>query len=87
MQNNLVENVKDYIGITTDDEDINRQISIKVYAVKNYLINAGAKIDDSNINEEIIACIGTGVNDLLNEKAGDTKFSPAFKMLANQICR
>ena len=29
MDNMLVESVKDYLGITTDDEDVNRNISIK----------------------------------------------------------
>ena len=86
MDNMLVESVKDYLGITTDDEDVNRNISIKSEAVKNYLVKAGAKIDENNYSEEVIACIATGVNDLLNNKAGDTKFSPAFNMLAMQIC-
>ena len=86
MSKTLVENVKEYLGITTNDEDVTRDILIKANAVKNYLIKAGAKIDENNYDEAIIACIATGVNDLLNNKAGDTKFSPAFNMLAMQIC-
>lgn len=87
MDDKLVENVKDYLGITTDDIDVTRNISIKANAVKVYLIKAGANIDANNCSEEVVACIATGVNDLLNNKAGDTKFSPAFNMLAMQICR
>ncbi|WP_394896291.1 hypothetical protein [Clostridium paraputrificum] len=86
MSKTLVEDVKGYLGITTNDEDVTRNILIKANAVKNYLIKAGAKIDENNYNEAVIACIATGVNDLLNNKAGDTKFSPAFNMLAMQIC-
>lgn len=86
MSKTLVEDVKGYLGITTNDEDVTRNILIKANAVKNYLIKAGAKIDENNYDEAIIACIATGVNDLLNNKAGDTKFSPAFNMLAMQIC-
>ena len=86
MSKTLVEDVKEYLGITTNDEDVTRNILIKANAVKNYLIKAGAKIDENNYNEAVIACIATGVNDLLNNKAGDTKFSPAFNMLAMQIC-
>ncbi|MFQ8922355.1 MAG: hypothetical protein ACLR60_10715 [Clostridium paraputrificum] len=86
MSKTLVEDVKRYLGITTNDEDVTRNILIKANAVKNYLIKAGAKIDENNYDEAIIACIATGVNDLLNNKAGDTKFSPAFNMLAMQIC-
>ncbi len=86
MDNMLVESVKDYLGITTDDEDLTRNIAIKSNAVKLYLVKAGAIIDDT-YSEEVIACIATGVNDLLNNKAGDTKFSPAFNMFAMQLCR
>ena len=86
MSKTLVEDVKRYLGITTNDEDVTRNILIKANAVKNYLIKAGAKIEENNYNEAVIACIATGVNDLLNNKAGDTKFSPAFNMLAMQIC-
>ena len=86
MSKTLVEDVKGYLGITTNDEDVTRNILIKANAVKNYLIKAGAKIDENKYNEAVISCIATGVNDLLNNKAGDTKFSPAFNMLAMQIC-
>ena len=74
------------LGITTDDEDIIANIRGKVEAVKLFLMNAGAKIGEE-ITEDIVSCIAIGVNDLLNNKAGETKFSPAFNMIAMQICR
>lgn len=85
---NLVDEVKSCLGITTDDVDVTRNISIKTNAVKAYLLKGGYKLPISGeYSEEVIACIAVGVNDLLNNKAGETKFSPAFTMLAMQICR
>lgn len=88
MDDKLVEDVKIYLGITTDDIEVTQNISLKAKAVKTYLKKGGAKfVEGEEYNEEVVACIATGVNDLLNNKAGDTKFSPAFNMLAMQICR
>lgn len=88
MDDKLVEDVKVYLGITTDDIDITRNIELKVNVTKLYLIKAGMKKPtDGKYDDEVIGCIATGVNDLLNNKAGETKFSPAFTMLAMQICR
>lgn len=89
MDDKLVEDVKLYLGITTDDVEVTKGILLKCKAVKLYIVKGGAKLptDGSYYSEELIACIATGVNDLLNNKAGDTKFSPAFNMLAMQICR
>ncbi|MBS4958914.1 MULTISPECIES: hypothetical protein [Clostridium] len=83
----LLENVKAELGITINDELIDKNIILKINAVKGYLENGGAKIDINNISGETLSCIAIGVNDLLNNKAGETKFSPAFNMLAMQICR
>lgn len=74
------------LGITTDDEEVIANIRGKVKAVKLFLTNAGAKIGEE-VTEDIVSCIAIGVNDLLNNKAGETKFSPAFNMMAMQICR
>lgn len=88
MDDILLEGVKDSLGITTNDTDVNRSIMIKVKAVKLYLIKGGAKLEPGiEYDDEFISCVAVGVNDLLNNKAGDTKFSPAFTMLAMQICR
>ena len=73
------------LGITTDDEEVIANIRGKVKAVKLFLTNAGAKIGEE-VTEDVISCISIGVNDLFN-KAGETKFSPAFNMMAMQICR
>lgn len=84
----LLTDVKASLGITIDDEMINKSIELKINAVKTYLRNAGADIEeDKELTNDIIGCITIGVNDLLNNKAGDTKFSPAFNILAMQICR
>ena len=74
------------LGITTDDEEVIANIRGKIKAVKLFLTNAGAKIGEE-VTEDIVSCIAIGVNDLLNNKAGETKFSPAFNMMAMQICR
>lgn len=86
MDEEILNFVLSDLGITTYDEDVLRNIKGKIRAVKQYLINGGLKIKEES-KEEMYACISIGVNDLLNNKSGDTKFSPAFKMIAMQICR
>lgn len=86
MNSELLEEVKASLGITIEDELIDRNIALKIDVVKQYLINAGLTINEEALTADIIGCIATGVNDLLNNKAGETKFSPAFNMLAMQIC-
>lgn len=87
MDDKLVDDVKIYLGITTDDAEVTNNIKLKAIATMQYLKNAGMKNVDGICSEESISCIAIGVNDLLNNKAGDTKFSPAFNMLAMQLCR
>ena len=82
----LLDDVKCNLGITVSDPDIDSSINNKINAVKGYLVDGGAVITDSP-SELAVACISIGVNDLLNNNAGETKFSPAFVMLAKQICR
>ncbi len=82
----MLNDVKSYLGITAEDSDLDSSINLKISAVKSYLITGGAAV--KTLESEIgTACIAIGVNDLLNQKAGESKFSPAFKLLANQICR
>lgn len=90
----LTEEVKKSLGITSDDELVNINLRNKVVAVKEYLINGGAlhmKEDPitkvNSITDIDISCIAIGVNDLLNNKAGETKFSPVFELISMQICR
>lgn len=80
----LLADVKSALGITVEDDDVDRNIRMKISTVKVYLLNAGMKSDISN--DSIVGCVAVGVNDLLNNKAGETKFSPAFNILAMQIC-
>lgn len=83
----LVSKVKEYLGITTDDEVITRGIKLKALTAKAYLIKGGATHLKENFTDSDITCIAVGVNDLLNGIPGETKFSPAFNTLALQICR
>ena len=55
------------LGITTEDEEVIRNIKGKIRAVKQYLINGGLQIKEDS-KEEVFACISIGVNDLLNNK-------------------
>jgi 3D (Asp-Asp-Asp) domain-containing protein len=90
----LYSKVKEQLGITTEDTLVKRNLLLKTIAVKLYLIKAGAKqmVTDpvtgkNNISDIDVACIAIGVNDLLSGKAGEIKFSPAFNIIAMQICR
>ena len=74
------------IGITDTDEDIVFQVCSKAAVVLSTLASGGAKIDESNISDNELYIIGIGVNDLLNNTAGSTGFSPAFNVLATQLC-
>jgi hypothetical protein len=85
--NTLCSKIKEQLGITTEDVVVSNNIKLKAVAVKKYLIKGGAVHLNSEINETDLSCIAIGVNDLLNNKAGDTKFSPAFDFFAQQICR
>lgn len=92
VNDEVVSDIMQHLSIATDDPDVKNNIKMKAIAVLSYLKNAGynaennAENNNDILNNELIACISIGVNDLLNNKAGDTKFSPAFKMLAMQLC-
>lgn len=88
----LLKKVKNSLGITIDDPDINNGIKLKIQGTIGYLNDGGATIPDEDVDyvditPKMINCIAIGVNDLLNNKAGVTSFSPAFHMFAMQICR
>lgn len=85
-ENNLLEKVKSMLGITVSDPDMDKMINFNILAVKEFLIDGGAE-GSVGEKEVEVSCIAIGVNDLMNQAGGSTKFSPAFKMLANQICR
>lgn len=83
---NSVEDVKNTMSLTIEDTDFDLSLKTKIIAVEMYLSNAGASPE--TIGSQLgLMCVSVGVNDLLNQGAGETKFSPAFTMLANQICR
>lgn len=83
----LLTKVKEQLGITVTDIVIENNINLKIMATKGYLLKGGAKHLMTEINDIDIACIAIGVNDLLNGIPGETKFSPAFNIFAQQICR
>jgi len=47
----LLANVKSHLGITEDDEDINKNIKLKTMATIGYLVDGGAIIDIDKVNE------------------------------------
>lgn len=82
----LINNVLISLGYDVNDEDIRQKLGILIEAVKEHLIEGGAPETIGNKKTEI-TCISIGVNDLLNCTSGEVKFSPAFYIFANQICR
>lgn len=84
--NELLSKIKIELGIITDDPEMDDRIKSKMLAVKHFLITGGAPETVGTNNSEV-TCIAIGVNDLLDSTSGNIKFSPAFKMMANQICR
>lgn len=78
--------VKQYIGAIIEDEAVNAQIMLKLNAVIQYLNDGGAVIAFESITDKQICCVAMGVNDLLNSGSGATSFSPAFDIIAKQIC-
>lgn len=66
-------------GIYTDET-----ISIKMLAVKQYMLNAGVTIE--KVETELgIAALTVGVSDLWNLTSGEVKFSLAFDILMTQL--
>lgn len=74
------------IGISDKDDDLINSVRFKAAAVIAYLNKGGAKIKPDSIADDELNCVSIGVNDLLNNTAGGTDFSPAFKMISLQIC-
>lgn len=85
-KNTLLDEVKAHLTITLQDDDLDKTLQLKIDAVCAYLKDGGACLDEE-ISANTVSCIAIGVNDLLNGEAGGTKFSPAFNMLAKQVCR
>lgn len=85
-ENVLLDKVKSMLGITISDPDMDNNIKLNISAVKGFLINAGASLNVGE-NDVEISCIAIGVNDIMNQTAGEAKYSPAFNLMANQICR
>jgi len=78
----LLEKVKAGLGLSGEYTD--STISVKVIAVKGYMVNAGVTVEQVETDLGI-ACLTVGVNDLWNLTSGEVKFSPAFDIIMCQL--
>lgn len=74
------------LDYTEADPDLIRTVKNRAAAVIGYLRNGGAKLDTENLSPDELYVIAIGVNDLSNNAAGCTSFSPTFNTLAMQLC-
>ncbi len=74
------------LDYTETDPDLIRTVKNRAAAVIGYLNNGGARLDTENLNPDELYVIAIGVNDLSNNAAGCTSFSPTFNTLAMQLC-
>lgn len=74
--------VKSGLGLSGDHTD--GTISIKMLAVKQYMVNAGVTVEQVETDLGL-ATLTVGVNDLWDLKSGEVKFSPAFDILMTQL--
>lgn len=78
----LLTKIKSGLGITSNYND--ETLSIKMLAVKQYMLNAG--ITTEQLETDLgIAALTVGVNDLWNLSSGEVKFSPAFNILLTHL--
>lgn len=69
------------------DDMVMKRIQPLVEGCKTYLLNGGmnkAYID--TCDDQAVSTVQIGVNDMLNGKPGEAKYSPLFCMLATQLC-
>lgn len=78
----LLAKVKSGLGLSGTYTD--GTISIKMLAVKQYMLNAGVTI--GQVETDLgVAALTVGVSDLWNLTSGEVKFSPAFDILMTQL--
>ncbi len=71
-------------GLSVDGALDDNNLTIKMLAAKQYILNAG--VSEAQLNTDLgIATLTIGVNDLWNLLSGEVKFSPAFNMLVTQL--
>lgn len=83
-EKSLEERVAIDLGFDSTDEDMMKLVKQKVMVVKQFLISGGA-VQEIFEQANAYGCLCIGVNDLLNNEAGNTNFSPAFHILAKQL--
>lgn len=69
-----------------DDPELQASVRGKVAVVIGYLNGGGARLDVENLTDYELGVVANGVNDLQNNTAGSTEFSPSFKLCAMQLC-
>ncbi len=74
------------LDYTETDPDLIRTVKNRAAAVIGYLNNGGARLDTESLSPDELYVIAIGVNDLSNNAAGCTSFSPTFNTLAMQLC-
>lgn len=78
----LLAKVKPGLGLSGTYTD--ETITIKMLAVKQYMLNAGVTLEQ--VETELgIAALTVGVSDLWNLTSGEVKFSLAFDILMTQL--
>ena len=78
----LLAKVKTGLGLSGEYAD--NTISIKMLAVKQYMVNAG--VTTEQVETELgIVTLTVGVNDLWNLTSGEVKLSFAFDILMTQL--
>lgn len=86
----LTSRIKEILQIEIEDEQTDRKIYVTAKALIGSMERGGAVFDKSddyaNISDSEIFCVSVGVNDLLFNRAGESKLSPAYMMLSQQLC-
>lgn len=86
----LTGRIKEILQIEIEDEQLDRKIYITAKALIGSMERGGAVFDKSDdyamISDSELFCVSTGVNDLLFNRAGESKLSPAYMMLSQQLC-
>lgn len=80
----LVAESKKSLNIPEDATAFDAVLAQKVLAVKGYLAGAGVSTEQMDTDAGI-GVIVMGVADLWTIRGGETKFSPAFTIMASQL--
>jgi hypothetical protein len=80
----LLVECKKGLSLPEDGTDFDGVLMQKILAVKSFLKGAG--VSDAMLNDDLaFGVIVLGVTDIWNLTGGETRFSPAFYVMANQL--